>query len=661
MSITTRSSRWSKATVRNAAAPARVAPSAPVIPDAALAPPPPSPAPADGLLKASEKDSELQIVITPASTTVSYDSFVLLLDGNQQGNAHSFDDQADFPTFSMPLPAGVRTEGPHQLSYRLDYFSGSSEVSDPTPLMVDLHHAGSPETLPMLTGFDPRVLSDGLSLDLLVELGDKVEATIGAYGGSDPYSSPAPGDVITPYIGSIPGDPITLTNSMAARANITVAFTKDHIDKVTADGKHDFYYTITDRAGNLSPNSFAQSIAILVKTGITDFLAPVIEAAGSASGDIILEAEARAGVKVTIPGHPDLLLNDEVYVVWDGSDQPPAPAPGPDTEFDITVEWETLADKGTGDFNVSYYVKRNGGRLGHSPDTPVKVNIDIPGGPDTDPSTPENENLGPLTVVGDVDGQENVVTVDDSTVGAVATVPWFFPDGTTDYFEDGDIIYIIWNGTELSQLAREIDNADIIAEKDIAISIPSATLLSASGNLNVAYKVTREVTSASGFNSAYSPAQVVDVKSANGAPGGTAPLGESVLPEEGIFFHAVLNAWVINVTVLQGGTPIEIPHYLNKKAGDIINITFTAKGELDGSGADIPAAKWEVIDYPVPAGDEENEASLFTLPEANLKEVTPYGRGVIKYSVKNDIATKDGVEVEVVIDNRGGQSRSATL
>jgi|GEM_PF-4215503 len=268
MSITNRSSRWSKVTLGNADTLNKVAPLAPSIPAGALAPPLPSPAPADGLLKTSEKDSELQIVITPPTGTVNYDSFVLLLDGAEQGVAHTFNDQTDLPTFTMPLTAAARTEGPHQLSYRIEYFSGSQWESESTPLMVDLHHAGSPETLPMLAGFDPRVLSDGLSLDLLAELGDKVEAKIEAYGGSDPYSSPAPGDVITPYIGSIAGDPITLSSSIAARANITVTFTKDHIDKVTVNGKYDFYYTITDRAGNLSPNSFAQEVAILIKTGI---------------------------------------------------------------------------------------------------------------------------------------------------------------------------------------------------------------------------------------------------------------------------------------------------------------------------------------------------------------------------------------------------------
>lgn len=657
MGLKTSPRSWSKVTVRNAAAKKaalNLAPQGPEIPPAALAPLPPDNT-ADGLLKASEKDSDLLLIITPEASAISGETFHLILDGTELAYEHIFDESTDLPTFTMPLPAAGRTQGVHQVGYRHRLFSHADIFSELTPFIVDVTYAGSPETPPSLGDFDQRVLDDGLSLDLLTELGDKVTATLGAYGGSDPYSGPMPGDVIIPYIGDIAGDPVILTGTVTPQQNITVTFTKDHITQVADDGRHDFYYTITDRAGNLSPNSFVQPITILVKSSIPDLLAPVIEAAGSTSGDIILEAEARAGVQVTIPAHASLIEGDEVYIVWGGSDQPPARVPGPNIEFDVTVEWLTLAAKGSGDFNVSYYVQRNGGRVGHSPDTPVKVNIDIPGGPDTTPGTPENENLSPLNVVGDADGELNVITVDDSLVGATATVPWFFSDGTTGYLKESDVITLIWDGSELSP-GREITTTDVIAEDDIIIDIPSATLLLASGNLDVSYKVTRKVTDAPDFNSSYSLKQVVDVKSANGAPGGISPLGPSTLPEEGIFFNDPMGAWIINHLVVAGGTPIEIPHYLNKKAGDLINITFTAKGEIDGSGPEFPDAAWSVVDHVVTAGDEENGASVFILPEANMREVIPYGRGVITYTVKNDIATKDGETIEVVIDNRGSEA-----
>lgn len=653
MAPMTATKNWSTVKVRNKPTQralrvsTRALPPPPVLPVTALAPLPPD-GKSDGLLKLSVKDDQLLITVPFDSLVLDGDTYTLLLDDVPQGATHTYDSATDGPTIAFPLEAAARTEGIHELKYEFfAQIASETFTSEIAPVIVDLTKAGYPETLPRLEEFDPRLLSQGLSLDLLTELGGEVTASLGAYGGSAPFSNPAPGDILIPYIGSIPGDAITLTSEDLEAPDVTVVFTAAHLAKVD-DGQQEFYYTITDRAGNISEKPFIQIINLLVKSGIDDFDAPIIEAAGSTSGNIILEAEARAGVDVTIPGHPELLAGDQVIVVWDGKEQPAGTVPGPDVDFDVTVEWLALAAIGSGTFDVTYYITRNGGRLGGSPATTVKMDLTIPGGPDIIPETPENENLKPISVVGDVDGLPNIITVEDSKVGAKATISWTEVDDTTDYFELGDVITVVWNGVDILP-SREIFRTDMVDAVDIKITVPPAILQTASGLLDVTYKVSRDVTGVPDFNTAYSPHRDVDVKSAGDAPGGTGPLGKAVLDER---YSAALDAYLMGHKDSLGGTLIEIPHYLNKKAGDKISVTFAATEGVSEGGADIPDSHWSVTDFLVPSGDEEKESSFFLLPEANLLAVLVQGNGKINYTVENAIAKKPGVQIKVLIDNR---------
>jgi hypothetical protein len=148
------------------------------------------------------------------------------------------------------------------------------------------------------------------------------------------------------------------------------------------------------------------------------------------------------------------------------------------------------------------------------------------------------------------------------------------------------------------------------------------------------------------------------VKSAGDEPGGTGPLVAAILPDERFDEECDENGqncvkiYLMGYRDSVGGSRIEIPFYLNKKAGDKINLTFAATDQIPSGGADIPGSHWTPVEYTVPSGDEESESSFFDLPEANLLAVTIQGTGLLNYTVENAIAKKAGAQVTIYIDNR---------
>lgn len=629
----------------------------PTIPPAALAPLAPE-GTIDGMLLTSVKDDIVNITVTTNAEVLPLDEYTLFVDGVAHGGTITIPADIVPASVTLPLAVDVRTEGPHTLQYKIHSTIGNNDFDSAiVPLSVDLTKAGAPEQLPRPEEFDSRILTDGLTLDLLTDLGDVVTAHLAAYGGSLPNSGMASGDRITPYIGTNASAVVIVSADDLSTDKIQMTYEKQAI-LAAGDGTHNFYYTVTDRAGNVSDPSYAQPIQVVVTSGIDDLLAPVIAAFDD--DDIILEAEARAGVHVTIPAHVDVKKGMLVIVTWGTRVLAQALVGADNTAFDVIVPVKDVYAQSpdTTPFDVSYEVRTSANvHLGTSPATEVAANLETAGGVDPDPETPWNENLKPITIQGGVDDDgdgspdaPNVISVEDSKVDATAVIPWTAIDDTTVVFKEGDIITVTWAGTALTT-TRTITAADVTAAVAIEMKVPTAAIQAGgSGDIVATYSIARPVTAVPDYNTALSPDQIVDVKSATGLPGGVGPLTAVVLPEARTTGTPPNIIYLLNKAESTGGTVAEIPHYLNKKAGDKITLTYAATDKIVG-GADIPASHFDPPVYIVPA-EEIGSSSSITIPEANLLAVTLQGNGKVNFSVENDIGSKVGPTTTAYLDNR---------
>nr|GFC34971.1 hypothetical protein [Tanacetum cinerariifolium] len=82
---------------------------------------------------------------------------------------------------------------------------------------------------------------------------------------------------------------------------------EDFLESIT-EGPKSVKYTVTDRAGNVSDDSIAVEILLLLEEIPADYPAPVLD---PAVGDLIDYSEARPGVQVDIPHYPGATAFDQ--------------------------------------------------------------------------------------------------------------------------------------------------------------------------------------------------------------------------------------------------------------------------------------------------------------------------------------------------------------
>ncbi|WP_033074573.1 hypothetical protein [Sphingopyxis sp. MWB1] len=548
------------------------------------------------------------------------------------------------------LPADVRVEGPHQLTYGV--YSGifDKEIArgPAVKMIVDL----TPPGLPFLgrMEFDREIEQNGLTSQKLTELGDVLKGKVPSYNGS------AIGDLIVAMIDGVPISPPYEVGAGQIGADIIIDFVRAALE-AAGDGRKRFDYQITDRAGNRSGVAEPTYINTALLGAIPDLLGPKVPAYDDG---IINDADARLPVTVEIPGNARIEEGDVVVVSWGGQLLPPALVGpghvGQDPLFDVLIPYSTIRMSWTGGItpvDVSYSVYRGGLALGSSPATPVEVNMDLPGGPDTDPETPIHDQLEPLLVRG-ASGQDNVIPPADSGLDATAFIPFHNKAGG-DVFRLGDEIEVVWDG-QVANSWRPVTSGEIAAGLPIEVTIPAAIVSIRSGDIPVHYRIRRQANGSANppiYNIAVGPVQTVMVTTTGDLPGGGQPLPLSEFTKR----DADRNALSKTMIEQDNGTPLSTPLYINKKRGDKITVNVQLYWGVTGSGG----PHGTPYTFPLTVGaDDEAKETVFQIPKDFFFQLVDQGRPAVgqaraSYTVANSVTGPGGVssgETAVILDMR---------
>lgn len=605
-------------------------------------------APADGLLLASIKNDVLNIRIPiktdPTETVPDWDGFQLFIDDSLYDNRQDVVD-ADLTAgfVNLVIAAADRREKIMQTPYRVRYrkWKGPSFLNQytdwPTAIqfIVDLTPPGPHLSNPFI---DPDIVKSGLTSAMLTDLGDKLPAEIYSYGFQ------ALGDNVYLMVNDI------VSTAPITRDDVTNDFVVEYpraLIELADDGPVDFKYRVEDRAGNMSTDSDPTTIRVLLKIAIDDLEQPEVPV--FAQNDIIVDADARAGVLVQIPFHDRIEAGDEIVVVWGGRDQEArevlaADLLDPDFVFGpdggIAVQYEEVlaaldgATRGT--VSVAYKVLRDGFTIGTSPDLDdVLIDLTLAGGEDPDPTDPVHGLLLPLTIRPPSGaGPDNIIPPDQFGDDATAVIPWENKDGDP-VFEEGDEIQVYWDGAAALAAPYTIEAADVVAGA-VPPQTVLGTVIEAGGSnprLPVHYTVTRTLQPppADQSNTSLAPDQLVDVQSSDDLPGGAPGLSAGDFPEA----QGTPGNRVVTIAVAQGGTLFQVAHYLNQVAGDTVFLEAQAYTGLSGG-----APVGDKLEQPIIVKDgEENDPVNFLMPQTFFL-IDPLdasiGRVVVTYTVTQD-------------------------
>lgn len=531
-------------------------------------------------------------------------------------------------------------------SYALGYWvftnpGGETRFSATVPLIVDRTAPGG-ESLGKMD-FDDDIEENGLSSEQLSAMGNRLPADISDYFGR------TAGDRIDYFVGTIPAGSVVIGN-LPKDEPVTVYFSRKNLEDAGGKGRPDFWYQVTDKANNLSRPSVAAQITLEITGAPENLGRPTIRAMNDTeTPGLIVEAEARAGVDVTIPSYTNAAEGDQIILQWGSITLPPVPVRASDIPplpgqplFDIAVSYALVQQLGVKySAEVRYQVKRVGTVT--SPPATAYVDITIPGGPDPDPETPVNENLFRPLVRGRASGQDNVITADDSLVGGDATIRGLTNELPAKFaFQEGDILQLYWNSDAIGAPYRvPIDKVGM----DLSLPITAEDIRNGgSGTVQAHYTATRALNPGPGRNTAYSPRQDVQVANKGDLPGGGTV-------DKGIFTEANANN-AINRTaaISNGGTTFEVPYYSNKRRDDVLRLTFDAYPSLSGDGDPIPESHFTAEHHV--GGDDEKTSYTFVIPTQHILAVQALGSARATYTATNAFGTTRSEVTFVLIDVR---------
>ncbi|WP_062385655.1 hypothetical protein [Pseudomonas abietaniphila] len=461
-----------------------------------------------GLIPVAELDSPITVDLKVWEGAEPGYFYQLMWDGKAKGI------EKEIPEFAQPgdpltleLTADLQTEGSHSLGFKTRSAStGVEDYSGIFPVIIDRTAPGKPDLAAIQF---PVEVQNGLTAAELERLGNKLQVEVAGYNGMAKH------DLIQTYWGDVVGPTASVDESDMGLNKVVFDFSKDFLESIT-EGPKLVKYTVTDRAGNVSEDSIAVEILLLLEEIPIDYPAPVID---SAVGDLIDYSEARLGVQVDIPHYPGAAAFDQITVYW--ADKPMLPVqlpPGEENEdivLSVRVPYETIATAPIGQVRVSYSVTRQNQLNGTSLPTTVDVFITLP--------MPEPA-LGPTiqgTSVANPNIDDNFIDEDDYELNARAVVAW------SDGFQVNDDINLFWGDQQRLQW-RQINEEDVAAQHDLIIPIANS-IMKAQGTgteIPVRYTVVRQ----GNPNPSSSPYQKVTVRSKEELPGGPDGIDGPVFP-----------------------------------------------------------------------------------------------------------------------------------
>lgn len=589
-----------------------------------------------GLLLASVKDLPLKIIVALDPAFYDGDRLVLFIDNVEQAPYELQRADVEAGVVNLEIAPEDRTV---EKMYSIDYVVRGRFGGDETPrslkstFMTDYTAPGDP-TLAR-PQFDREIEADGLTSAKLADMGDVIQGLIPSYQGR------ADGDTVQAQVVSASGGTVITAPGVQigpgeANKDLHVEFTRADLVRV-GDGVAEFSYWVTDLAGNKSTQSYETEIDLFITSAIEDFVSPTVPLFDDDS--LIGEADARSPVYVDIPGNLRLVAGDKIVVSWGNAKLAEVSVVAGDESkpimFSVPVPYGVVLDEGNGTIPVTYEGFRAGKSLGKPANpTDVVVDLEVPGGPDPDPTDPINQALKPpvLRSAGWNTGDpENEIPVEDSNDPATVIIPW--SNALTppeDAFKVDDVIELLYNGDSFDTYT--VDAADVTAGDDIERILPAALIKKyGSGTLPLQYRATR--TLASGVeNTALSPEQDVVVESASDLPGGGDPLPVGTFD----------NPHIDMSNTKEHGAPVTIPDYINKKVGDKVRMHFTANWEFNGSGPLITRAEFGApgdtgeTGYPVEktvGPDDLGNPMAFAIPWLRAQYLYPRALGRFTYTV----------------------------
>lgn len=567
------------------------------------------------------------------------------------------------PTFTFKLSVPVKyldaiapgTDRTVMLGYSLRQVGSGDWTNSPVrPVRIDkITPGGSAGTLAKIK-FSDAIETRGYILESDF-VGDKLAATVQGYMEQRPY------DTIAVTMSdrantSPPQSAKVVSSSDATVVQLSLAAFDTLADEVPIT----FSYVVTDRAGHTSAVSVPHNnLKLLLK----DIPVALDKLKVPKFGDeetppqLLLEKDARAGVRVVIPEITGIHANDKIVVLWNGQPSDDHIVPFPPGSGDL-MEIEllyALTSNGpqNGAVNVGYQLWRAGSKIAETA-TPNVVNVDLrlPGGPDPDPEIPGHGNLKQPTITGNASGKVDDLTPEDVLQGAVLTIPWTDQNGDPLLAED-DVLQFVWgdavdgdnNFINVFDL-DPVSAAEAGAAADVTRNILPAWLASRpSGQVPMTNTVTRLFNSAPDNNPAFPPFKAVKVIRPGDLPGGGADL-------DVLEFTRLNSQDSIDRTHAKNGLPIRIKLFSTAKQGDTIQIHLKADdGRVGAEGNPIPGATKDLPMRELSVDDVGLGEITATVDEEWAYKVC-LGSATVEYTATNSIGSKRSGHKRVFVSIR---------
>lgn len=563
---------------------------------------------ADGTIPKSAYTGPLLVTAERWPESVDDDMMQLFIDGVQVGPAQEVGPPPGPSQLFLPLAdLQALSDGAHELHFETRGEFTDNYVSQAKTIIIDTTPPGG-ALLPRIE-FRTEYEQNGVTIE---DLEGQAAPDVGILVGTIPtYFDQDLGQHIHTFLQVMPGGPIipgddgpVVTPNLPNFTRWTIAA----LIAAQAAGDVEFFYTVTDRAGN-SKESPRSPLRMLVFGAPDQLIAPRIPL--HADDDLINEGDARTPITVEIPEFANAVIGDVITLNFGSAlpqslsaltaiDIPADPAnPDPDNtirsvELPYSFLWSLQPDNGSGgvdpvfSVDVSYEVKRGIFPALHSDVlTPVNINLTIPGGPDPAPETPENENLLPPVLTHDVaTDPPNIIPV-GYTPPVVATISHLAVDNE-EVFAAGDTVQLFrYDSDGTTEIAIGTATA-ATPGADLVITLADTDVVA--GSWRFFYRIARTLSPGGQINEALSPTQAVLIADAGDQPGGPDLLPNAIARDA----EDINGRRALRYSRARDGAIIRIYDYLNFKPGDKIDLTWQGNNALNGGGTDIPTALLEL-------------------------------------------------------------------
>lgn len=411
-------------------------------------------------------------------------------------------------------------------------------------------------------------------------------------------------------------------------------------------------YVVTDRSGNPSFASVPHNTLKLLLKDIPVALDKLkVPKFGNeeASPQLLLDKDARAGIKVVIPAITGLHANDKIVVLWDGqpSNEHTVPFPPPTGDLmEITLLYAlTSGGPQSGAVNVGYQLWRAGSKIAETA-TPNVVNVDLrlPGGPDPDPEIPGHGKLKQAVLTGKISGKVDEVAPEDFTAGGGATlsIPWDDSAGNRLLMDGDRLGFVLGDSVDADNNFVNVHLLDPVTPDEAADDSNVVRNLAPdwlddlpSGQVPTTYLVARDFDADPNTedNPAFPRFKDVKVTRPGDLPGGGGDL-------DVLEFTRLNSQGAIDRTQAKNGVPYRIALYDGAAQGHTIQIHLRADDGMVGSeGAPISAAIYDLPKIELSDDNARDKVIIGTIDEEWAYKVC-FGTATVEYTADNKIGTK---------------------